>query len=51
MVKSGVTITWNRVDGSERARFDNIEDALIFAEAVIKEQKRIKQKWEKDAGV
>ena len=32
-----LTITWNRVDGSERARFNNFDDALIFAEATKNE--------------
>ncbi len=31
--KSKITITWNREDGSERAKFDNFEDALLFAQA------------------
>lgn len=35
--KCKITITWNREDGSEIARFDNLEDALIFAKAKNKE--------------
>lgn len=31
-----INITFNRVDGSEMAKFDNIDDAILFA----------KNKWE-----
>ena len=30
-----LTITYNRIDGSERAKFDNLEDALLFANALM----------------
>jgi hypothetical protein len=33
MTDCKITITFNRVDGSEMAKFDNIEDAQIFANA------------------
>jgi len=35
-MSSKITITWNREDGSERAKFDNFDDALVFAEAIEK---------------
>ena len=37
--KHTVTITFNRTDGSEHAKFDNFEDAILFAEAFVKKQR------------
>ncbi len=31
------TVTFNRSDGTERAKFDNLDDAMLFAEALKKE--------------
>ena len=35
MKKQIVTITFNRVDGTERAKYDNFDDAIIFAKAAF----------------
>ena len=35
-----VTITVNRSDGSERAKFDNFDDAILFAKALEKGLKK-----------
>lgn len=32
----GIIITFNRPDGSERAKFDNFDDAIIFAKEISK---------------
>jgi len=38
MTEEKITITWNREDGSERAKFDNFDDAMIFGCALNKKQ-------------
>ena len=35
-----ITITFNRMDGTERAKFDNFDDAIIFAKAAFDKPKK-----------
>lgn len=42
MEKHTITITFNRMDGSEQARFDNFEDAIRFAKAAFDKPKNKK---------